>query len=40
MHRSHGCQDDCGNVNPNACPIVCDPNQPGFDTCGNLADGC
>jgi hypothetical protein len=35
-----GCHDDCGNVNPNACPPVCDPNKAGFDTCGNLSDGC
>ena len=35
------CLDDCGNVNPVACSgAICDPNKPGFDTCGTLHDGC
>ena len=35
------CLDDCGNVNPTACGgQICDPSNLGFDTCGNLQDGC
>ena len=36
-----GCNDDCGRANPALCSgHVCDPNRSGFDSCGNIFDGC
>ena len=35
------CLDDCGNFNALACAgLLCDPNKPGFDTCGSFQEGC
>jgi hypothetical protein len=35
------CQDNCGNFNSDACAgILCDLKKAGFDTCGNVDEGC
>jgi hypothetical protein len=35
------CQDDCGNYNSTACSgQICDPITAGFDSCGQINDGC
>jgi hypothetical protein len=35
------CLDDCGAFNALACQgLLCDPNKPGFDTCGSSDGDC